>query len=377
MKPETMCVHAGSRLDPETQGANTPVFTSTAYGYLDCEAPLYQRYFNTPNQRAVVEKLCALEGAEDGLVCASGMAAISTALLGLVRTGDHVVLQDDLYGGTHAFAVHEFPRLGIEFTFAETDPDAIAAAVKDNTRVIYLETPTNPLLRVIDLQAVATVARERGVVTIADNTFASPINQQPLRLGVDVVVHSGTKYLGGHSDLQCGAVLARRDLMEPILTSATHLGGSLNAEPCYWLERSLKTLSLRVERQTQNAARIAEFLAAHPLVGKTYYPGLPSHPGHEIAKSQMRGFGAMLSFELGDPAASADEFMRRLRLIQPAISLGGVESTICSPAATSHQKMDCEARRRLGISDQLLRFSAGIENADDLIEELRQALEAR
>lgn len=375
MQPETMCVHAGSRLDPQTQGANTPVFTSTAYGYLDCEAPLYQRYFNTPNQRAVVEKLCALEGAEDGLVCASGMAAISTALLAFVRAGDHVVLQDDLYGGTHAFAAHEFPRLGVEFTFAPTDPAALAAAVQSNTRVVYLETPTNPLLRVIDLQAVATMARKRGLVTIADNTFASPINQQPLRLGVDVVVHSGTKYLGGHSDLQCGAILTRRELLEPILVSATHLGGSLNAEPCYWLERSLKTLSLRVQRQTENAGRIAAFLASHPLVGKVYYPGLPTHPGYEIAQAQMRGFGAMLSFELGDPAASADEFMRRLRLIQPAISLGGVESTICSPAATSHHAMAPEARRRLGISDQLLRLSAGIENVDDLIEELAQALE--
>lgn len=374
MKPETMCVHAGSKLDPQTQGANTPVFTSTAYGYLDCDSPLYQRYFNTPNQRAVVEKLCALEGAADGLVCASGMAAISTALLAFLRAGDEVIFQDNLYGGTHAFAVQELPRLGIAARFAPTDAAAVCEAVTDRTRVIYLETPTNPLLRMIDLQAVAAFARERGVVTIADNTFASPINQQPLALGLDVVVHSGTKYLGGHSDLQCGAVLTREGLSEQVLTSATHLGGSLNAEPCYWLERSLKTLSLRVERQTANAARIAEYLSGHPRVSATHYPGLPGHPGHEIARAQMRGYGAMLSFELADASVCADDFMRRLHLIQPAISLGGVESTICSPAATSHAKVAPEARRAMGISDQLLRLSAGIENVDDLVEELEEAL---
>ena len=374
MRIETACVHAGGRRDPSTRGINTPIFTSSAFEYLDGEARPYPRYFNTPNQAAVVEKLCALEGAEDGIVLSSGMAAISSVLLALLGSGDHAVVQDEIYGGTHAMVTQHFERLGIAYTLVPPDPARIAEAVTAKTRLVYIETPTNPLLTILDVRAVARMARERGVVTVIDNTFASPINQRPLELGVDVVAHSGTKYLGGHSDLCAGAVLSSRPLIEKIRHMCLSLGGSLDAQSCYLLERSLKTMALRVERQSANALAIARLLAANRLVSRVNYPGLPSHPGHAIAKGQMSGFGAMLSFELGG-AVDAHRFLHALKLVKPALSLGGVESTICAPATTSHAKVSAEVRKRLGISDGLLRFSVGIEHADDLVADLEQAME--
>ncbi len=374
MKTETQCVHAGTRVDPATRGINTPIYTSSAYGYLDGEARPYPRYFNTPNQAAVVQKLCALEGAEDGLVLSSGMAAISSVLLGLLSSGDHAVVQDEIYGGTHAMVTQHFDRLGIAYTLVPADPEAMARAVTPKTRLLYVETPTNPLLTILDLRAVAGMARGRGIVTVIDNTFASPVNQRPIALGIDVAVHSGTKYLGGHSDLCCGAVLASRPLVEKIRHACLSLGGSLDAQACALLERSLKTLALRVERQSANALAIARSLAANPAVARVNYPGLPSHPGHGIAKAEMSGFGAMLSFELAD-RVDPDRFLHALELIRPALSLGGVESTICAPATTSHVKVSAEVRKRLGISDGLLRLSVGIEHVDDLAADLARALE--
>jgi cystathionine beta-lyase len=374
MKTETACIHAGGRFDPATRGINTPIYTSSAYEYLDGEARPYPRYFNTPNQAAVVGKLCALEGAEDGLVLSSGMAAISSVLLALLGTGDHAVIQDEIYGGTHAMVSQHFERLGIAYTLAPPDPQKLAQAVTGKTRLIYIETPTNPLLTVLDIRAVTRMARERGIVTVIDNTFASPINQRPIGLGVDVVAHSGTKYLGGHSDLCCGAVLSSRSIIEKVRHMCLSLGGSLDAQSCYLLERSLKTLALRVERQSANALAIAKVLAASRFVSRVNYPGLPSHTGHETAKSQMSGFGAMLSFELAG-AVDADRFLHALKLIRPALSLGGVESTICAPATTSHAKVTAEVRKRLSISDGLLRLSVGIEHADDLVADLEQAME--
>ena len=374
MRTETMCVHAGGRFDPATRGINTPVYTSSAYEYLDGEARPYPRYFNTPNQAAVVEKLCALEGAEDGLVLSSGMAAISSVLLGLLGAGDHAVIQDEIYGGTHAMVTQHFDRLGIAYTLAPADPAKLIGALTPKTRLLYVETPTNPLLTILDLRAVARAARERGIVTAIDNTFASPINQRPIELGIDVVVHSGTKYFGGHSDLCSGAVLGSRALVAKVRHACLSLGGSLDAQACYLLERSLKTLALRVERQTANALAVARALAADPSVARVNYPGLPSHPGHGIAKGQMSGFGAMLSFELVD-RVDPDRFLHALKLIRPALSLGGVESTICAPATTSHVKVSAEVRKRLGIGDGLLRLSVGIEHADDLVADLSQALE--
>lgn len=324
MKKDTQCVHSGSYRDSVTRGVNTPIFTSSAYDYLDRDDCPYPRYFNTPNQDAVIRKICALEGAEDGVVFSSGMAAMSTAVLAFAGSGDHVVMMDELYGGTHAFATGEFQRLGIGYTFAPTDAESVCEAATERTKVIVIESPTNPLLSVIDIRKVAAFARERDITTIMDNTFASPVNQNPLAFGVDIVVHSGTKYLGGHSDICCGVAVTSRERAGRIRALARHLGGSLNAITCYLLERSLKTLALRVGRQSENALRIAEFLKEQKLVRRVYYPGLPDFPGHEIAKSQMKAYGGMLSFELDERQLDASRFVRRLRLISPAVSLGGV-----------------------------------------------------
>lgn len=374
MKKDTRCVHSGSYKDSATRGINTPIFTSSAYGYLDRDDCPYPRYFNTPNQDAVVRKICALEGAEDGVVFSSGMAAISTAVLAFAGSGEHVVMMDELYGGTHAFATDEFQRFGIDCSFALTDAEAVCGAVTERTKVIVIESPTNPLLSVIDIRKVAEFARERGIITIIDNTFASPINQNPIELGIDVVVHSGTKYLGGHSDICCGAAVTSKEKAGRIRALARHLGGSLDAISCYLLERSMKTLALRVGRQSENALRIAEFLQQHDRVSRVCYPGLPGFPGHEIARSQMKAYGGMLSFELDESKLEASQFVRRLRLISPAVSLGGVETTICAPAVTSHAKMSAADRKRIGVTDSLWRLSVGIEDAEDLIQDLEQAM---
>ncbi len=373
MRKETQCVHSGSIQDTMFHGVNSPVITSSAFGYLDTESVAYPRYFNTPNQQAVVGKLSALEGAEDGVLFSSGMAAMSSSILAFAGTGDHVVMMDELYGGTHAFATDELQRFGIECAFAATDADSVCRTVKQNTKIVVIESPTNPLLSVIDIRKVAEFCRERKIVTIIDNTFATPLYQNPLRLGIDVVVHSGTKYLGGHSDICCGIAVTTREKSERIRTVARSLGGSLNAATCALLERSLKTLAVRVERQTANAGRIAGFLEGHLKVRRVNYPGLASSAYHRLAKSQMEGFGPMLSFELDQAKADPNRFIRRLRLIKPAVSLGGVESTICAPAVTSHAKISAAERLRIGITDSLLRLSVGIEQADDLIEDIEQA----
>jgi cystathionine beta-lyase len=374
MKKETLCVHSGTYRDDTTGGINTPIFTSSATSYLDREKAPYPRYFNTPNQEAVVAKLCALEGAEAGVLFSSGMAAMSTAILAFTKAGDHVVLMDELYGGTHSFATDDFEKLGISHSFAATDADAVCKAATKDTRVIIIESPTNPLLSIIDIREVAGFARAKGITTIIDNTFASPILQNPIALGIDIVVHSGTKYLGGHSDLCCGAVLASKEKAEAVRALARHLGGSLNASDCYLLERSLKTLSLRVERQSANAQKIAKFLEGCKEVMWVNYPGLPAFPGHDIARKQMSGFGAMLSFDVDPEKLNPNRFVRNLRLIKPAVSLGGVETTICSPAVTSHATMSADERMRIGITETLFRLSVGIEHSDDIIADLKAAL---
>lgn len=372
MNKESMCVHSGAER-AASGGLVTAIQPSTAYAYLDAEEQVYPRYFNTPNQQAVIRKLCDLEQAEAGVLFSSGMAAISTTLLALLQPGDHAVLLEGLYGGTHTFVTDQFDRLGIGYTFAGQDPDRLLAACTEHTRLLYVESPTNPLLTIVDLQAVAALAAPRGLRTVIDNTFASPINQNPIPLGFDVVIHSGTKYLGGHSDIACGAVLTSAAYAARIRQVAMHYGGSLNATSCALLERSLKTLSLRVARQNENAVQIAAYLTDHPAVKQVYHPSLPSHPGHAVASRQMRGFGGMLSFDLERPSM-AETVLRRLTMITPALSLGGVESTICMPATTSHRKMPPADQQRLGIGAGLLRLSMGIEHADDLRADLEQAL---
>jgi cystathionine beta-lyase len=374
MKKTTQCVHSGTFKDEVTRGVTTPVFASSSFEYLDAPDTVYPRYFNTPNQLAIIQKLCDLENAENGLIFSSGMAAISTAIFSCLNSGDHIVLQKDIYGGTHHFVTAEFERFEIQYTFTSNQTGDIANAVRDNTRVIYIETPSNPLLLITDIEAVAQMARSNNILTIIDNTFASPINQNPLDLGIDIVSHSGTKYLGGHSDICCGAVLASKPLIEKIRVSACNFGGSLNAITCYLLERSLKTLGIRVEKQNDNASVIAKYLQEHPRIDAVYYPGLESHPGHEIAKRQMRAFGGMLTFELDEKAGDAAQFQKRLRMITPAVSLGGIETLICSPVLTSHAKISAAERAELGITDRQLRLSVGIEDPDDIIADLENAL---
>ncbi len=373
MKKSTQAVRAGTRRDKNMGGLNTPLLSSSAIEYLDDSEVRYPRYFNTLNHDVVAEKMSALECAEAGLVTSSGMAAISAILFGLLDSSDHVVLTEGLYGGTHALIVNELHRFGISFNFAAADVESIAAACGTDTRMIFVESPSNPLLTVVDLTAVADFAKPRGILTVIDNTFASPILQNPLVHGFDLVMHSGTKYLGGHSDLCCGTVNGSAALIAKVRDHAVAYGGCLNAQDCYLLERSLKTLELRVNRQSSNAAIIARHLDDNDRIKHVYYPGLEEHPGHAIAARQMQGFGGMLSFELAgdiDPVS----YIRRLELVICAVSLGGVETTICQPVATSHQKVPGEERQRLGITAGLLRLSVGIEDADDICADLVQAL---
>ena len=374
MKKDTQCVHNGTYVDPKTKGLNTPIYTSSSFEYLGAPENVYPRYFNIPNQKSIIEKLCALENAEDGLVFSSGMAAISTVIFSLLSSGDHIVLQRDIYGGTHHFATAEFDRFGIEYSFAAGTVEEIERAVRDNTRVIYIETPSNPLLVITDIEAVVQLARSKNILTVIDNTFATPINQNPLDLGLNVVTHSGTKYIGGHSDICCGAALASKELIARIKPSATNFGGSLNAMTCYLIERSLKTLSIRVEKQNMNALLVARHLQTKSQIRKVYYPGLEDHPGFEIARKQMRNFGGMLSFELDIQKIDPRRFLKNLKLITPALSLGGVETIICAPVTTSHQKMTDEERAELGITESLLRLSVGIEDVDDIKADIDQAL---
>ena len=374
MKKSTQSVRAGTRRDINMGGLNTPLQSSSAIEYLDDSEVRYPRYFNTLNHEVVAEKMNALECGEAGLVTSSGMAAISAIFFGLLERGDHVVLTEGLYGGTHALVVSELERFGITYSFAVPDTGGIEAATKPETRMIFLESPSNPLLSVIDLAAVADFAKTRGIITAIDNTFATPILQNPLAHGFDLVMHSGTKYLGGHSDLCCGTVNGSADHIGRVRNHLVNHGGCLNAQGCHLLERSLKTLELRVNRQSSNAMEIAGRLDQHENIKAVYYPGLESHPGHDIAARQMEGYGGMLSFELADHI-DPETYLRRLQLVICAVSLGGVETTICQPVATSHQKVSETERQRLGISAGLLRLSVGIEDAEDICNDLLSALD--
>ncbi|MCC7377312.1 MAG: PLP-dependent transferase [Verrucomicrobiales bacterium] len=373
-RPETVCVHAGTHQDPVSGGVCTPIYSSSAYVHPHPQGEnVYQRYFNTPNQRAVAAKLAALENGEAALVFGSGMAAISTVLLSFLGPNDHAVFQADLYGGTHHLVSSDLTRFGIGVSYART-LDEFRSAITARTRLIYVESPSNPLLRCVDLAGIGELGRKRKLVTVVDNTFATPVNQMPLKLGFEVVVHSGTKYLNGHSDMNCGAAIGSAAAIRRIRETAMNLGGSLDALACSQLERGLKTLALRVRQHNANAAGLAAFLSEHPAVLQVNYPGLPGHPDHAVASRQMRGFGGMLSFELRD-ARRVKQVLRRFQVVTPALSLGGIESLICVPAQTSHVKLSAAERASLGIRDGLMRVSVGIEAVDDLIEDFSFALQ--
>ena len=369
----TLCVHAGELKDTQHGGAISPLFASTSYSFTDVKIGQYPRYFNTPNQRGLSEKIAALEGAEAGMIFGSGMAAISTALLSHLKAGDHVVFQDDLYGGTRNFIKYEFPKYGIEFSFTKgLNPENFSAEIRSNTQGIYIETPSNPTLKIIDLKAVATLAKKAGLWTMIDNTFASPVNQNPIALGIDVVLHSATKYLGGHSDICAGVVLGTKECIERVFSSAKNFGGSLSDYTVWLLERSVKTLFIRVQAQNENAQQVAEFLDHADWVDHVFYPGLKSHPDHELAKAQMHGFGGMLSFNLVKQIDSK-KFLLSLALIKPTMSLAGIESTALSPHLTSHALLTEEERLAQGITPQMIRFSTGIEAIEDIKADLYQA----
>ena len=370
----TICTHVGEVEDKQFKGAISPLYMSSSYAFEDVDVKRYPRYFNTPNQEALCKKVAALEHAEAGLIFGSGMAAVSTCLMAFLGSGDHVVLQNALYGGTFNLVNEEFDKYGIEYSFTKgLRPEDFETEIKENTKVIYIETPSNPLLKITDLKAVAKIAKQHGLVSMIDNTFASPVNQNPIDFGIDVVIHSATKYMGGHSDICAGAVATTKENIERIFHLAKNFGGSLSDQTVWLLERSMKTMGLRVKAQNENAQRMAEYLYAHADIAAVYYPGLPSHSDHELAKSQMLGFGGMLSFEL-DPSFESGAFQKSLKLIKSSMSLAGVESTVLSPTQTSHALMGPEERARQGIKDGLIRFSVGIEEPEDLIADIEQAL---
>jgi len=370
----TICTHVGGVEDQQYKGAVSPLYMATSYAFEDIDEKRYPRYFNTPNQQALTKKIAALEHTESAMIFGSGMAAISHSLMAFLRAGDHIVLQQTLYGGTYNFATTQLEKYGISYSFTEGwEAQDFEGKIQSNTKVIYVETPSNPLLTITDLKAVSALAKSKGILTMIDNTFASPINQNPADFGIDIMIHSATKYMGGHSDICAGAVAASKEHIARIWESSICFGGSLSDQTVWLLERSLKTMGLRVKAQNENALGMARFLKRHQEINAVYYPGLESHPSHELAKAQMHAFGGMLSFELREDI-NPSQFLKALRLIKPSMSLAGVESTMLLPVKTSHALMSPEDRAAQGIKDGLIRFSVGIEEVTDLISDIENAL---
>jgi cystathionine beta-lyase/cystathionine gamma-synthase len=376
---ETRLVHSGEP-NPRILGAVAmPIFQTAMYktmGEKTYDDIKYIRLNNTPNHEAVHKKLAALEEAEDALVTASGMAAVTATLLTFLSKGDHVLAQDVLYGGTHTFVTEELEKFGISYDFIDGgDPSSWEKAVRPNTRVIYVESMTNPLLQVADHKRIVEFAKSRGLISIIDNTFATPINFRPLGLGYDLSLHSGTKYLNGHSDIVAGAVIGNADLVFKVKLRLNHFGGSLDPHACFLLHRGMKTLAVRMRQHNESTLKIARFLETQPTVKKVNYPGLESHPDHQRAKELFDGYSGMFSFELHGGQPAAERFMKSVTIPITAPSLGGVESLVTRPASTAHLGMTPEEREKTGITDGLIRFSVGIESTEDLIEDIAQALE--
>ena len=336
-------------------------------------AYIYTRYGN-PTLTVAEEKLAALEGAEAAIVTASGMAAISSALLAVLKAGDEVISTRQTYGGTYRLMRDNFPRFGIVVRHVETDLAGIQQLVNPRTKALYIETPTNPTLRLVDLQKAVAFAKEWGLISLIDNTFASPVLQKPIQLGFNIVLHSATKYLSGHSDLIAGAAAGSHAIINEVRHNIINLGGSMDPEAAYLLIRGMKTLGVRMERQCETAMKIAKYLAKHPKVAKVHYPGLASHPDHKLAKRQMKGFGAMLAFDLKGGLSAARRFCDRVRIFLLAASLGGAESLVVLPIYTSHYNMSEAELRAAGVGAGTVRVSVGLEDPEDLIEDLRQAL---
>lgn len=376
----TRCIHAGQEPDPTTGAIMTPVYQTSTFVQSSpgqfIENYDYSRSAN-PTRTALEENLASLEGGRHGICFASGSASLA-ACIHLLSAGDHVLLCDDVYGGTFRMFNNVFGRLGIDFTRVDmTNAEVTRAGFTDKTKLVWVETPTNPMLKIIDIQMVAALAKEKGALTVVDNTFATPYLQSPLKFGADIVSHSCTKYIGGHSDLISGALIVNDDDLAERLHYIQNAVGAVPAPwDCFLLLRSTKTLHVRMERHCSNARRIAHYLADHPRIERVIYPGLSTHPQHQIARQQMRDFGGMITMTLKGGLSESRTFLESLQLFSLAESLGGVESLVEHPAIMTHASVDADARRELGISDGLVRLSVGIEDADDLLGDLDQALEA-
>ncbi len=383
-KPETNAVHGAGEREQRNGPLSTPIYQTSTFEVVDNEEQLrvtptdhfYTRYGNPTN--TVAEKtIAALEGMDAALTFASGMGAITTTIMALLKSGDHVVAQRDIYGGANKFLSQWLPKMGIETTFVDTTQyEQHERAIRPNTKLLYLESPTNPTLRVIDFTRVASLAKQRGILSMIDSTFGTPINQHPAEYGFDLVMHSGTKYLAGHSDLICGAVAARQELIDQIWSTRTTLGNCMDPHASWVLVRGMKTLPVRVARQNENAQRVAEFLSQHSKVRSVNYPFLKSHPQYEVARRQMSGGGGMVSFEVEGTGEDAKRVSEAMRLFTLAPSLGSVESLVSLPVFTSHAIIPAADRARMGVTEQLIRLSVGIENVDDLIADLDHALQA-
>lgn len=378
MKFGTKAIHAGVHPDPTTGAIMTPIYQTSTYVQESPGKHKGYEYARTqnPTRDALQANLAALENGQHGICFASGLGA-TDAILKLFKPGDEIIASSDLYGGTYRIMVRVFAEYGLKFTFVSLDDSAkLEAALTEKTRMVWIETPTNPLLRIVDIAAIAQITRARGVTLVVDNTFASPYLQNPLDLGADIVVHSVTKYIGGHSDTVMGAIVTNDDDTASRLKFIQNACGAVpGPQDCFLALRGIKTLHVRMERHCQNAQRVAEYLQQHPKVGKVYYPGLPDHPGHELAKRQMRGFGGMVSFELvGDSLPEAITVMESFEVFSLGESLGGVESLCTHPASMTHASIPKPEREANGLKDTLIRLSVGIEDVEDLIEDLERAI---
>ncbi len=372
----TRAIHAGQDPDPATGATVVPIYATSTYTQAapgQHKGYEYSRSGN-PTRTALETCLASLEGGERGLAFASGLAA-STAVFATLKPGDEVVAAADLYGGTYRLLERVFKPWGLQARYTDDpSPGGFAKLISKSTKLVWIETPTNPLLQILDIAAISEVAHKAGALLAVDNTFASPYLQQPIPLGADLVVHSTTKYLGGHSDVVGGAIIGRKELLQPIAFYQNAAGGVPGPFDAYLTLRGLKTLAVRMERHSANARRLAAWLSEQPQIERVYYPGLPSHPGHEIAKRQMRDFGGMVSIRLKGGGAAAKRFLPRTKLFSLAESLGGVESLVCHPATMTHASIPADIRIARGVDDGLIRLSVGIEDTDDLQEDLRQAL---
>jgi cystathionine beta-lyase/cystathionine gamma-synthase len=383
-RAETEAVRGGIDLRKKNGPVSTPIYQTSTFEVTDMEEQVratstdrfYTRYGN-PTHTVVENAIAELEGADAALLFASGMSAITTAILSLVKSGDHIVAQRDIYGGATKFLTQWLPKFGVEVTLVDTtDYQQHEAALRPNTRLLHLESPTNPTLRVVDLKRVAALAQKHGIVTLVDSTFSTPINCRPAEHGIDLVMHSGTKYFGGHADIICGIIAGRLDLVRTIHATRTTLGCNMDPHAAWLLMRGIKTLAVRVHRQNDNALRVAQFLKSHARVRSVNYPFLEGHPQRALAMEQMQGGGGVLSFEIDGTGEDACRFAEALELFTLAPSLGGVESLVTIPVLTSHVMIRSEEREKMGVTKQLIRLSVGIEHVDDLIADLERAFAA-